>query len=255
MASLVKSLTALRGEINAAFPNRSKASDGWIGDPAHQVRDSDHNPDARGLVHAIDVDKDLNGPVGMGALVDHVHARCVSGAENRLTYIIWNRRIASASRGWVWRAYTGDNPHTEHAHFSASNVPARENSRSSWKVKEVLPVTAPTASENAAAVAGRDVDPTAGTYSLGGALWTTLTRSSLIEPIRDKVDALNVRVEDVDDDLDGLGATLVVILGTLETLTADPAAVGDGHPIVAAVRYAMDNAPAARVKADRLPKD
>lgn len=37
-----------------------------------------------------------------------------------LTYVIWNRRIASeaSSPDWSWRRYTGSNPHTDHVHMS-----------------------------------------------------------------------------------------------------------------------------------------
>lgn len=37
-----------------------------------------------------------------------------------LTYVIWDRRIASArsSPAWSWRAYDGSNPHTDHVHVS-----------------------------------------------------------------------------------------------------------------------------------------
>jgi hypothetical protein len=37
-----------------------------------------------------------------------------------ITYVIWNRRIASArsSPDWSWRGYDGDDPHTNHVHVS-----------------------------------------------------------------------------------------------------------------------------------------
>ncbi len=57
MAYLVPSLARLRTEFNQLNPGRDKASDGWIGDAEHQANPtSDHNPDERGAVHAIDVD-------------------------------------------------------------------------------------------------------------------------------------------------------------------------------------------------------
>src|SRR5690606_29069239 len=56
---LAPSLVKLRDLINQNWPNRDKSSDGWIGDPSHQARKSDHNPDysAGGVVRAIDVDE------------------------------------------------------------------------------------------------------------------------------------------------------------------------------------------------------
>lgn len=37
-----------------------------------------------------------------------------------VSYVIWNRRIASALSNppWTWRAYSGSNPHTDHVHVS-----------------------------------------------------------------------------------------------------------------------------------------
>lgn len=136
MATLVPCLVKLRAEFNALAPDRDKASDGWIGDPAHAARTSDHNPDLRGLVHAIDVDVDLRRPgLSMEKVVQLVLARCQDGRERRLRYIIYNRRIWSASNGWRQQAYTGANAHDHHAHFSASHDPAREESTAPWNLE------------------------------------------------------------------------------------------------------------------------
>lgn len=137
MATLVPSLVRLRTDFDYLFPLRDKGSDGWIGDPAHAARDSDHNPDSRGLVHAIDVDKDLGPGVEMEDVVEYVVAGCREGVEKRLTYVIYNQRIWSAANAWKPRAYTGPNPHDKHAHFSASSVRARENDTTSWHLEEI----------------------------------------------------------------------------------------------------------------------
>ena len=59
---IAKTLDVLRNEINALAPKRSKGSDGWIGDAAHQSRASDHNPWVReggvGIVTALDITHD-----------------------------------------------------------------------------------------------------------------------------------------------------------------------------------------------------
>ena len=128
---LIPCLRALFMEFDRIAPSRDRASDGSIGDAAHQKEVSDHNPDETGSVpihdadhinevHAIDVDNNLReSDLTMEKVVQFLLGRCRSGAEKRLRYIIYNRRIWSASSGWVQKAYAGPSPHTEHAHFSA----------------------------------------------------------------------------------------------------------------------------------------
>lgn len=144
---LVPCLVQLRTELNRLAPNRDKSSDGTIGDTAHQSRVSDHNDDEVGNVpirdadskhevHAYDADKDLRDPnLTMEMVVQHVISRCREGKEKRLRYVIYNRRIWEASTGWKQRSYSGDNAHTEHAHFSASYETALEASTASWELE------------------------------------------------------------------------------------------------------------------------
>ncbi|HEY0001066.1 MAG TPA: hypothetical protein VGB74_11475, partial [Actinoplanes sp.] len=150
---LVPCLVRLRTEFNEIAPSRDKASDGSIGDAAHQASSSDHNPDETGTVpihdadsvnevHAIDVDVNLRRTgLTMERVVQFLLARCRSGAEKRLRYIIYNRRIWSASSGWVQQTYTGSNPHTEHAHFSASYTTSLEASTASWHLEDLVALT------------------------------------------------------------------------------------------------------------------
>ncbi len=42
---LSKAAIQLREQIDDSFPDRDRASDGWIGDTRHAARKSDHNPD------------------------------------------------------------------------------------------------------------------------------------------------------------------------------------------------------------------
>jgi hypothetical protein len=149
---LVACLKTLMAEFNRIAPGRSHASDGSIGDKAHEEEVSDHNPDETGSVpihdadhinevHAIDVDVDLREPgLTMETVVQFVLARCRSGKENRLRYIIYNRRIWEADNEWRQRAYTGASAHTEHAHFSCSYDTVKEASTASWHLEEI-PVT------------------------------------------------------------------------------------------------------------------
>ncbi|MBM2621452.1 hypothetical protein JIG36_38710 [Actinoplanes sp. LDG1-06] len=146
---LVPCLVKLRSEFNVLAPNRDKSSDGSVGDAAHAQNQSDHNPDETGNVpirdadkinevHAIDVDVDLRVPgLTMEKVVQFLLTRCRSGAETRLRYIIYNRRIWSASTGWRQESYTGANPHDHHAHFSSSYETNREASTASWHLEDV----------------------------------------------------------------------------------------------------------------------
>jgi type VI protein secretion system component Hcp len=146
---LVPCLVKLRSEFNAIAPNRDKSSDGSIGDAAHQDSQSDHNDDEIGNVpirdadkihevHALDVDVDLRVPgLSMEIVVQFLLARCRSGAERRLRYIIYNRRIWSASNDWRKQDYDGANPHDHHAHFSSSYTTSLEASTASWHLEDI----------------------------------------------------------------------------------------------------------------------
>jgi hypothetical protein len=110
----------LREQIDDAFADRDRTSDGWIGDTRHAARPSDHNPDVNGWVRAIDVDRDLSGkakPDIMPDLADQIRIAGKSG-EKRIAYVIFDGRIASPRLNWRWRKYTGSNKHNHHCHIS-----------------------------------------------------------------------------------------------------------------------------------------
>lgn len=128
-----KSLVTLRDQANAAFPQRSKASDGTIGDGAHQSRSSDHNPwvkdGSQGVVTALDLTHDP----AHGCDAHHIVDALVASRDPRIKYVIWNQRILSASvHPWVWRVYEGSNPHTRHFHLSVSSNKALYDDASPW---------------------------------------------------------------------------------------------------------------------------
>src|SRR4051812_16060348 len=146
---LIPCLKSLFTEFDRIAPSRDKASDGSIGDTAHSQTSSDHNPDETGTVpihdadkvnevHAIDVDNNLNeSDLSMEKVVQFILSRCRTGRESRLRYIIYNRRIWSASSDWVQKTYTGPSAHTEHAHFSASYTTSLEASTASWHLEDI----------------------------------------------------------------------------------------------------------------------
>lgn len=126
MARLADSLKNLFAEIDAVWPQRDRRTDGWIGDKAHQATQSDHNPDSRGIVHAIDIDKD-----GIDAYF--VVEQCIRD-DRPASYVVYNREIWSRSRDWKPRRYTGSNPHTSHIHVSIQYGPHWESPNWTWGI-------------------------------------------------------------------------------------------------------------------------
>lgn len=118
---LCKAGQQLRLQFDDSYPDRDRTSDGWIGDTRHSARPSDHNPDAAGIVRAIDIDRDLSGkakPDLMPDLADQI--RHAAKSDKRIAYIIFAGKIASARMGWRWRKYSGINAHSKHCHISFS---------------------------------------------------------------------------------------------------------------------------------------
>lgn len=142
---VAKSLLALRDQINDAYPNRSKASDGTIGDPAHQAQGSasDHNPwlhlygDPTGIVTALDVTHDPAHGCDIDALTD----RLAASRDTRIKYVIANGLILSGNGGpspWVWRSYGGSDPHRNHMHISVVADQRCDDPRP-WHITGVAP--------------------------------------------------------------------------------------------------------------------
>ena len=116
---LCKAGQQLRLQIDDSYPDRDRTSDGWIGDTRHSARPSDHNPDAEGIVRAIDIDRDLSGkkkPDLMPDLADQI--RHAAKSDKRIAYIIFNGKIASQRTLFRWVTYRGFNPHIKHCHIS-----------------------------------------------------------------------------------------------------------------------------------------
>jgi hypothetical protein len=116
---LSKAGETLRNQINAAFPDRDKRSDGWIGDARHSATKSDHNPDklSGGVVRAIDIDNNLGGAANNAHYLAN-QLRILGKTDKRISYVIFNRKIASRILFWKWRKYSGIDPHTSHIHIS-----------------------------------------------------------------------------------------------------------------------------------------
>ena len=121
MAKLCKAGVQLREQIDDAFPDRDRRSDGWIADARHAARKSDHNPSSEGIVRAIDIDADFKShPAEAFDLADQL--RLLARSDRRISYIIFNGRIASYKRNYKWRKYSGINPHKTHIHISFTKL-------------------------------------------------------------------------------------------------------------------------------------
>jgi len=116
-AWLSKAAVQLREQTDDCFPDRKRASDGWIGDARHSARVSQHNPNEQGEVCAIDIDARLSDQDGVSFdLADQI--RQAAKSDKRISYIIHAEKICSAKSFWRWRKYTGINPHHKHIHIS-----------------------------------------------------------------------------------------------------------------------------------------
>lgn len=124
---LANSLVTFRDQLNRAYPNRSKISDGFIGDAAHQRQGSasDHNPHViwdQPIVTAGDFTKDL----GVGVDTNRITDELERSRDNRIKYVIANGYIMSGDQGpapWEWRRRPdgSDYGHHQHMHISVKS--------------------------------------------------------------------------------------------------------------------------------------
>lgn len=125
---------------------------GTIGDLAHQVEYSEHNPEADGSVDAGDF-MEGNG-VTFAELAEL--ARILSrNHDKRLFYVIWEQSIFSDPNGngqWAWRYYNGE--YHDHVHVSVNDN--YEHDDSEWNLgneddvalsKDMIAVTTTTGKE------------------------------------------------------------------------------------------------------------
>lgn len=156
--TVIPCLLTLRAEFNAISPNRDRGADGTIGDSSH-TSSSDHTPDedsdvlrsrdadSKNEVHGLDIDSTGPWP-GVGTQKQRFHAiimRIIDGERRkwlsatdkcRLNCVIWDRKIYDKDRNFQPRDYGGDDPHTNHAHFSGRYETSCENDTRPWGVQE-----------------------------------------------------------------------------------------------------------------------
>ncbi|AUX43821.1 uncharacterized protein SOCE26_052760 [Sorangium cellulosum] len=168
------SIRQLLRQVDERWPRRSRASDGVMGDAAHQATPSDHNQG-----NAVDISLDKESGPDLDALADALLG------DPRTAYVIWNRRIANRRiQGGAWRPYDapGKNPHTRHLHLSI--VPEARD--------DVRPWTLPAAA--APNVAGVEPLPRLLPAYRAGLIDNVVPRELAVGPYRVRValDALSV---------------------------------------------------------------
>ena len=124
----------LRLQVDDSYPDRDRASDGWVADARHIAAGaSDHIPDPTcgQIVRAIDIDRDLSGkakPDLMPYLADQIRLFAKSDSSKRIAYIIFDAKIASPKKAWAFRPYSGFNAHRHHLHVSFTKAGDIDNS-------------------------------------------------------------------------------------------------------------------------------
>jgi hypothetical protein len=150
--TVIPCLLALRGEYDKLAPNRDKGADGTIGDSSH-TSSSDHTPDEDSSklenkdsdhaneVHALDIDSGLNSPDGRSfkdIFLDIIELERqkwnAPDDKCRLNYAIFDRKIYDKDNDFAPEDYTGSDPHTGHAHFSARYETSCEEDTRPWGV-------------------------------------------------------------------------------------------------------------------------
>jgi hypothetical protein len=130
----MSSLLVLRDQANAIAVGRSTASDGLVGDTAHQAEESDHNPHnvpgvGPEMVTALDLTHDPAHGFDSYLFAEVLRTH----RDRRIKYVISNHRIfssyaTSTRAAWTWGTYTGTDPHTNHVHVSVLDAAVSDTS-------------------------------------------------------------------------------------------------------------------------------
>ena len=128
-------IESLKAAVLSAYTPAVRKSTyvGTVGDAAHAARKSDHNPNGRGYVCAIDVgfEDETQDDLFVQALV--------RAKDPRLSYIIsdgkmWRSYAKPGIPAWTAAKYSGPNPHKRHVHVSVSQDPRLYMDAARWSV-------------------------------------------------------------------------------------------------------------------------
>lgn len=177
-----RSLTRLFAQLDEAYPSRSHATDGTICDPDTHSPDSDHCPhDFPGWGDQIVTAGDYTHDPTHGADMAKVAEALRLSRDPRIKYVIHARRIFSATNSpWVWRTYTGTNPHVGHMHLSVVGDSRADDLRE-WSFRMTTPDPCLQLSTVVwTAPAGHPSGVPAGTRNTGQILAALDTRTALL---------------------------------------------------------------------------
>jgi peptidoglycan hydrolase-like protein with peptidoglycan-binding domain len=141
MARIAGALGTLRMQIQTRVPKAPKEEFGWLASAGHHAQNpsSDHESDARGIVHALDIPHCPQ--LGLDTYELYEHLRKVK--DPRTKYIISNRRICgdeayarrNGRQAWTTYPYHGANPHDHHIHVSVNKD--REDESEEWDIGNI----------------------------------------------------------------------------------------------------------------------
>src|SRR5512138_241979 len=97
---------------------------GTIAGGGHTQTGTDHVPDPSDKAdpEGVDAADFMLGDAFTKSEADKFVNSLVHFKDQRIAYIIWYRKIISATvEPWVWREYRGSNPHTDHPHLSVND--------------------------------------------------------------------------------------------------------------------------------------
>jgi len=194
-----RSIITLNNEVDARWPNRQHQSDGTIGDAAHRARISQHNPDSKGIVRALDITSapdDPNSPAGwtiLNLIKDDPRIRYViarNPADN-LDYIYQDGQF---------KHYTLMS-HASHCHVSLVADDALADSTAPWGVNVAPKPKPPTPTVPKGSEMIITLTDTKKSYTCDGA---SFVAGGLDDPVRDSLRKAGIpEVTMTTDQLDG----------------------------------------------------
>jgi hypothetical protein len=152
--SLVPAALVFVRELDEAYPNRSRVSDGSVASSAHHAGNptSDHEhgtpqPGDRDI-DAVDITRELiPGDLAASDAAMYGDVLPAFQRKHRAQYAIFKDQIAFADEGWRWRSYAyagpGRSRHMEHAHCNWREDSASHNDTSPYGIEgEDMPTPA-----------------------------------------------------------------------------------------------------------------